>query len=242
MKKIVFLCVCVFSLSFADNFQANFAKAIKDSSGVSVSVLVKKELESLGGLYFVIGKTQGGDIFPVIVSGDGKYFIGLSSVMHFSKKDSKVIKDSIAKASKDKEEADLVALNKLFKTFSKDDFIFLEGASKNLPTKIIITDPDCPYCRDELKNAEKQLKEANLKLIFAPVHDKAAFIKAQLALNEGKKAKSTKEKLEILRKYYKDIELSQTQLRTDIKQVQNTTKVIFDSGLVRGVPFIFEEK
>ncbi|PKT79083.1 thiol peroxidase [Helicobacter winghamensis] len=236
----------LFVLGFASfafgNFEKNFKQGIKELTGVDVEVQVKKQLKSFNGEYFVIGRTSGGDIFPVIVSQDGKHFIGLSSVMNFSKEDSKMITEEINKAGEAKMKADAEGLKKLFSSFKESDFVVLKGERKNLPTKIVVTDPDCPYCRKHLEGIEAQLKEANLKLIFAPVHEEEAFIKAQLILNESAKVKDNVKKIAILRKYYKDIKLSDKEKKIDIKQVRFTTEKIFGSGLITGVPFIFEMK
>lgn len=242
MKKIAFGLLCVLGFaSFAfGNFEANFKKSIRDLTNIDVEIQVKKELKSFNGEYFVIGRTKGGDIFPVIVSKDGKHFIGLSSVMNFSKEDSKMITEEINKAGAAKMQADKQALGKLFASFKESDFVTLQGEGKDLPTKIVVSDPDCPYCRKHLENVESELKEANLKFIFAPVHNENAFIKAQLILNQSVKAKDNARKIAILRKYYTDIKLSEKEKKTDIKQVKFTTEKIFGSGLVSGVPFIFE--
>ena len=243
MKQLVigFLSVlCAANIAFAD-FDTNFKQSIKELTNVDVEVQFKKALKSFEGQYFVIGRTKSGDIFPVIVDKNGQYFMGLSSVMNFSKEDSRVIMNAINEAGEAKMKEDSKALNQLFKTFKESDFITLNGEGKNLPTKIIVTDPDCPYCRKELQNIEMRLKEANLKLIFAPVHEQDAFIKAQLILNATKNAKDNKAKIAILRKYFQDnVKLSAKEQKTDITQVKFTTEKIFGSGLINGVPFIFD--
>ena len=243
MKQLVigFLSVlCAANIAFAD-FDTNFKQSIKELTNVDVEVQFKKALKILEGQYFVMGRTKSGDIFPLSVVKNGKYFIGLSSVMNFDKEDSRVIMNAINEAGEAKMKEDSKALNKLFKEFKEGDFVTLSGEGKNLPTKIIVTDPDCPYCRKELGNIEARLKEANLKLIFAPVHEQDAFIKAQLALNETKTAKDNKTKIAILRKYFQDnVKLSAKEQKTDITQVKFTTEKIFGSGLINGVPFIFD--
>lgn len=229
--------------SFAfGNFEKNFKQSIKELTNIDVEIQVKKQLKSFNGEYFVIGRTKSGEIFPVIVSQDGKHFIGLSSVMNFSKEDSAMIMGEINKAGEEKMKADEAGLKKLFSSFKESDFVILKGEKENLPTKIVVTDPDCPYCRKHLEAIESQLKEANLKLIFAPVHEEEAFIKAQLILNESAKVKDNAKKIAILRKYYKDIKLSDREKKTDIKQVRFTAEKIFGSNLISGVPFIFEFK
>lgn len=241
MKKIAFVLFLLGFTSFAfANFERNFKQGIKDLTDIDVEIQIKKKLKSFNGEYFVIGRTKGGDIFPVIVSQDGKYFIGLSNVMNFDKDDSKMITEEINKAGEAKMKADKKELKKLFSGFKESDFVALKGEGKDLPTKIVVTDPDCPYCRKHLEEIESELKSANIKFIFAPVHDEEAFIKAQLILNESAKVKDSDKKIAILRKYYKDIKLSDKEKKTDIKQVKFTTERIFGSGLIRGVPFIFD--
>ncbi|MDE5592256.1 MAG: hypothetical protein K2I63_04820 [Helicobacter sp.] len=155
-----------------------------------------------------------------------------------------MIREEIAKASLAKEKQDSSALNKLFKEFKENDFIFLEGNKKNLPTKIVVSDPDCPYCREHLSKIEKELETSNIKLIFAPVHDKNAFIKSQLAMQEISKLPQhdTPAKLKVLRKYYQNIKLNTQEMKTDYSQITKNKEKIFASGIIRGVPFIFEEQ
>ena len=221
----------------------NFKKSIKNIADVEVEVEFKKELVSFPSMFFVIGKTQGGDIFPVIVSKDGEYFIGLSNVLKLSNVDTQMMRDALEKAQKEKEQKDSKVLSQLFDGFLESDFVYLKGDGKNLPTKIVVTDPDCPYCREHLKNVDAELKEANLKLIFAPIHQKEAFIKAQLIMNEVAKldAGDTKGKIKVLEKYYRDITLDAGQLKTDYSQITKNTDKIFQTGVIKGVPFIFEE-
>ena len=198
---------------------------------------------SVPSMVFVIGKTQGGDIFPVIVSKDGEYFIGLSNVLKLSNVDTQMMRDALEKAQKEKEQKDSKVLSQLFDGFLESDFVYLKGDGKNLPTKIVVTDPDCPYCSEHLKNVDAELKEANLKLIFAPIHQKEAFIKAQLIMNEVAKldAGDTKGKIKVLEKYYRDITLDAGQLKTDYSQITKNTDKIFQTGVIKGVPIIFEE-
>ena len=86
MKKIIAILAC--SLTFVNaGLEDNFKKSIKNIADVEVEVEFKKELVSFPSMFFVIGKTQGGDIFPVIVSKDGEYFIGLSNVLKLSNVD-----------------------------------------------------------------------------------------------------------------------------------------------------------
>ena len=241
MKKIIAIIAC--SLTFLSaSFEENFKKSIKDMVDVDVEVEFKKELVSFPLTFFVVGKTKGGDIFPAIVSKEGEYFIGLSNVLKLSNVDTQMINEALSKAQKEKQARDSKVLKELFGSFKESDFVYLKGAGKNLPTKIVVSDPDCPYCRKHLRNINKDLEESDLKIIFAPVHEKEAFIKAQLIMKETAKLKDedTKGKVAILEKYFKDITLGAKEQKTDYSQITKNTEKIFESGAIKGVPFIYE--
>lgn len=222
----------------SNDFEHNFQKAAKNLVGAEIKVLKKQPLESFKGAFLVLGEF-GGESFPLLVSENGKYFIALSGANALSERDSEFLEKEMGAIFAQKEKADKAALAELFASIPNDRFLLLGNDSKK-PTKIVVSDPDCPYCRDLLNNIESDLKEANLKIIFAPTHDKNASIKAQLAQNECQKAKSDTEKIAILRKYYKDFELSTAQKSTDFSIITDNQKRIFSSGLVNYVPFVFE--
>ncbi|WP_297811654.1 thiol peroxidase [uncultured Helicobacter sp.] len=246
MQKLIFSITIIASCaSFSlAGFDENFKKSVREFAEVEVEIQFKKPLKSFTNQYFVIGRTQGGDIFPAMVSQDGNYFVALSKMMNLNKEDSSMIMEELYKAGEEKEKKDSKALNALFASFSPNDFIYLKGEGEGLPTKIVVTDPDCPYCRKQLETIEEELKQANLKLIFAPVHQKEAFIKAQLAMNQTAKLKveDTKGKIKILRSFYQEVKLSKNEMATNITQVRKNTDKIFSSNLIKGVPFIFEQK
>lgn len=76
------------------------------------------------------------------------------------------------------------------------------------------------------------------------MHDKKAFIKAQLAMNQTAKLKleDTEGKIKILRKFYSNIKLSEQEMATDFTQVRTNTGKIFASKVIRGVPFVFKQQ
>lgn len=242
MKKTALLLLSL-SLCYAD-FDTNFKQEIKKLAGIDTQIVSKNKLESFKNSYFVIAKTPSGRNFPVIVDEGGKYFIGLNNVANFSQKDSNLIQQELQKASQENKDIQDKALNEAFKQFKSSDFLFLEGSKKNLPTKIVVTDPECPYCRKHLDNIEEELKSANLKLIFAPIpsHGEIALIKSQIIMNQAPKLKSTKEKVKLLREYYRDMKLSATELKTDYKPVESIRNRVFDTELVEAVPLVFEER
>lgn len=119
--------------------------------------------------------------------------------------------------------------------------IVMLGDDKNKPTKIIFSDPECPYCREELKNIEKQLETHNVKMILTPVHAESAMKKVAYILDEQKQAKDDLSKIAVLRKYY--AEEAEALAHVDNKRIaelNNLKQKYFKAG-IKGVPFIMEE-
>lgn len=245
MKKTALMLMCGLSLCYG-GFDENFTNAVKDFAKIDTKVVSKHKLESFKGSYFVVAKTQEGKSFPAIVSNDGKYFLGLSPAMALSEADIKKIQGEIEILQKEAQKEQSAGLKTLFKSFSDKDFIYLKGDKKNAPVKIVVTDPNCPYCRAHLENVEEVLKENDIKVLLAPLpsHGEDSLIKSQLIMNEVAKLgkNDTKAKLKVMRKYYKDITLSNKEKNTDTKQVFANMNKVYNSGLINGVPFYFDEK
>ncbi|EIS1949412.1 thioredoxin fold domain-containing protein [Campylobacter upsaliensis] len=88
------------------------------------------------------------------------------------------------------------------KEAQKEKMIISLG-DKNKPSIYVFSDPECPYCIEQLKNIEEELKTKQINLILTPVaHGKSAFEKSALIYKESKNAKTDAEKLAILRKYF----------------------------------------
>jgi thiol:disulfide interchange protein DsbC len=257
MKKFLFLtivfCVSVFAV---DEYKQTLEKAIFSVNKMQLKVLSVDELKSTKSLKFVTAQVPDGRRIPFYASEDGKSFIGFSGLLYFSvSQDMDLIKNRIAeldtynkKIQKNAEEKTKKEtekkINDLLATLPKESFLQIGSNVKTDKVLTIITDPDCPYCRKELDMIEERLKDSNVRLVFAPVHDEKAFIKSQLILTEAKnlKPEQAKEIIEIVRKYYKNMPLDQEQMNTDTKLIHENTKKIFGSGLVRGVPFLVESK
>lgn len=223
-------------------FEKNIQDLIKTKMNVDVKVISIKDLPDLKDLKVVTIETPQKQRFPLFVNKNGTTIIGFSNI--FLTKDTKseeLIVQTTQELQKFNESAREAQIAELFKSFSNEDFIKLD--SKKDKTLIIVTDPECPYCRAELKRIHEKLKEANIKLIFAPVHDKSAFIKAELIMQQAKNAKSNDEIIAILNKYFDEkYQLSEEEKKIEPKRIQENTNKIFSTGLIRGVPFIFEEK
>lgn len=244
IKSVAIISVAA-SIAFAapnTTFNKNVENIIKEKMGTDVKVVSSKEMGGQKGVKFVIIEMKEGQRVPMFTSIDGNVIIGFSNLFLTNDKASEEsLKKSMDELQEANNKAKEAGVLKLFKTIPETSVLTLKGGSKK--TLMVVTDPECPYCRKELEGIREKLKEATLKLVFAPVHDKSAFIKAQLILDEAKNAKNSEEVIAILNKYFDEkYQLTDEQKKVDPKAIEESAKTIFSSGLIRGVPYIQEIK
>lgn len=242
-KFFLFLCVGFLFILNAQQANKNLEDAIKSTTGFNVKVVNMTKLKSLSDVYVAILQDEQKQAFPLFTTKDGKSFWALTQFYKFSnEEDNNLIISKIAEIEKINNAPKNEAIEEMLNSFSKEDFVMLSSKTKTDKLLTIVTDPDCPYCKEELKRLKSHLDTSNVRLVFAVVHDKKAFVKAQLILNETKNidAKDTDKIIAVVEKYYKNINLTDKQMKTDIKNVEKTTNSLFSSGLIRGVPYIHE--
>ncbi|WP_458700275.1 thioredoxin domain-containing protein [Sulfurospirillum sp. 1307] len=150
------------------------------------------------------------------------------------------IKEGSIKDKLDKQKL-AMELAKLYKNQNKDKIITL-GNDPEKETLVKFTDPECPFCRKEVENIEEKLKKYNLKYIFTPVHDKSSLEKAILIEKQTKDAKSTEEKIKIIKKYFSETASVDEKVSDEEVQAEEAQRrAYFDAGL-KGVPFYVNEK
>ncbi len=134
------------------------------------------------------------------------------------------------------------ALRDLYTKEDKANIISL-GEDAKKETLVIFTDPECPYCRRELKEIEDRLKQNNLKLLITPVHGKSSLQKAHLIYEGIKKAKNDAQKIKIMRKYYaSDVNLTNEKVDDKMVEKMDNLRKKYLKDAIRGVPFIINEK
>ncbi|MDR2081015.1 MAG: thiol peroxidase [Campylobacteraceae bacterium] len=249
MKKFLTF-VCLGGLLFAGGFEDNLKESIKNNFKQDVEVISSDKLKSVSGLRLAVLKTAEGNAMPLYVSEDGKSFLAVSDFFYF---DSSSDKDlfvgkideirAINQAATEKNEAQKAKLfDSLFEGIPSEAGLLLKSQNKTDELLTIVTDPDCPYCRMELTKLREHLKNTNVRMIFAPVHDETAFIKSALILEEAKKLKDNEKIIAVIEKYYQDVELDEKQLQTKTDVVHGAADAIFGSGLIRGVPYLHNGK
>ena len=153
-----------------------------------------------------------------------------------------IVQNAIKEIQNFNETAKGKKLNEIFKSIPENRYVNLKSTGNNVKkTLVVVTDPECPYCRNEMKTIEEKLKDHHIKIILAPVGARTAFVKSQIAMDKIKEAKSDKEKISILREVYADSYKIPENLRNQpTKLIDENAEKIYSSGLIRGVPFVFE--
>lgn len=111
--------------------------------------------------------------------------------------------------------------------------------NNNAEEKIIVIDPECPWCKKKLEDLTPIINDTNIKLIFAPVHKKSSWIKSELIIQQWKNLSTPEEKLELLKKYFSNYKITDEERNIDTTQIEKNIQVIFKTGIVTGVPFEF---
>ena len=115
------------------------------------------------------------------------------------------------------------------------------GNDPKKETLVVFTDPECPYCRQELSQIDKRLEKFNIEMIFVPVHGISSYQKSALILKHTRKAKTDNDKIAIVKKYY-DEKITLTE-KVEDKELENIQKIAkkFQNAGVTGVPRIVEK-
>lgn len=145
-----------------------------------------------------------------------------------------------------KDARDAAALE-LLKSIDPARFAYIESFDKNNPyMTYIVGDPECPYCVEEMKRITKHLRNSNVKLIFAPVHGKSAFVKSALILKRLKALSPSDQKgaIDVIEKYYnKDAQVSDADVsKAELDAVYADTKTLFSKGVIKSVPYVIKVK
>lgn len=134
------------------------------------------------------------------------------------------------------------AVNKIsgvYKSESLDNIIKI-GDDPKKDTMVIFTDPECPYCRKELANIEDELKKHNVEIVLISVHGDTAFDKINQIYKEAPNAKTDKEKIDLLRKYYANKAEAPKSSVEEMKKNRELSNKYFNAG-IQGVPYKVEK-
>lgn len=240
MKKL-FIILAVFLSLQASQMEKNLMNLFPNSQIIS-----NDKISSLKLNLVALKDTQSDAVFLILCDDLGQNFVYASGAFFKNQNDGNLFTKSENLLKNERE----MAVYKLLKTLPNDRFLAINSFYKdNKNFMYMITDPLCPYCKKELKRLVKFLRNANLRIIFAPVHDKDAFIRSAIMLKKSKKidANDQKSMIELLNFYFDEtMQLSNDDknfvTNDEVNLVFDDAKKVFSKGLVKGVPFVFTIK
>ncbi|WP_177387243.1 hypothetical protein [uncultured Campylobacter sp.] len=245
MKKIIYiLAACAAFALGANANEAEFVKNLKQSLNDKNAQLISiDKLNSLNGLNLLIVRS-GDKKEAFLASDDGKSLVAITEEPKLADAADVALFKMRTQILKDARDA---AALELLKSIDPARFAYIESFDKNNPyMTYIVGDPECPYCAEEMKRITKHLRNSNVKLIFAPVHGKSAFIKSALVLKQLKALSPSDQKgaIDVIEKYYnKDAQVSDADVsKAELDAVYADTKTLFSKGVIKSVPYVIKVK
>nr|WP_314166563.1 hypothetical protein [uncultured Campylobacter sp.] len=245
MKKIIYvLAACAVFVLGTNANEAEFVKNLKQSLNDKNAQLISiDKLNSLNGLNLLIVRS-GEKKEAFLASDDAKSLVAVTEEPKLADAADAALFKMRTQILKDARDA---AALELLKSIDPARFAYIESFDKNNPyMTYIVGDPECPYCVEEMKRITKHLRNSNVKLIFAPVHGKSAFIKSALILKHLKALSPSDQKgaIDVIEKYYnKDAQVSDADVsKAELDAVYADTKTLFSKGVIKSVPYVIKVK
>lgn len=233
--------------------QDNLVSVIEKQTNKKVRVLEIKPLKSSQDLKVVVIEDPDTKYnIPLVVSKDGNLVIGLSNIFFSNKSDDVQLVAQINQKVQalNATQQNSAKLNAIFNEIPADYAIELPSTNAENKDKIlyIVSDPMCPHCQKELTKLRDHLKENTVRMVvvgWLGVNSakKAALIQEEMAKARARGA-SVEDKISILEKIYStQYDINAQKEPEDLRtKVENTTKKIFESGVIKGVPFLYHYK
>ncbi|RAX58571.1 hypothetical protein CCZ01_01955 [Helicobacter monodelphidis] len=233
----------VYAATFEDNLVSLLSK-----TGHKVKVIDSKPLIDMDNLRLVnieFSNKMGIQRVPFVATQEGKGVMILMPDLFYSsnQKNDILIKEMLSNIDTFNASQRSAKLNDFFLAMPKERFINLaattkEGAKK---TTIVVTSPECPFCRKELSSIDQRLKETNVKLVIVPLSGESSAIKSQLIINKTKNLKDNASIIAVLKEVYAEsYEIPVSERNIDTSFVAKSAEMIFGTRLIQGVPYIHE--
>ncbi|BEG58014.1 Disulfide isomerase [Helicobacter sp. NHP21005] len=180
---------------------------------------------------------------PLLVNKNGDLVIGLTNIFFSkNKQDTEFVQELYHNTqSYNFTQQNSAALNALFEGLPQGYAIDLKSTTPGMKKNLyIISDPMCPHCHHELEQIDKRLKEANVHMVLVGFLGHESTLKAADILKQVKKARNTRDKVDLLQKVYATAYKPADAPDDKIQEVEKVTKTILDTKLIKGVPFIYE--
>lgn len=242
MKKMLLISAVLSSSLFAASFEDNIKDLIEKQTNAKVNVVNSVDLKDSKNLKMVIVEIADGTAqrIPMFATSDGNTVIGLSNIFFTaSKTDENIVSKATDEAMAYNESGQKEAAGKLIDALSPEQYITLKSSAKNPKTYFILADPNCGYCREELRHIEDRLKTHNVNMVIVGILGEDSQKKAAYLVNNVKSNMSEKDKIKGIKEVFSSN--FKAPAKIDTSKVNATTESLFKTGVIRGVPYIYEK-
>lgn len=246
MRKVLvgFLMIC-FSMAFAQaGLKENLNKLVSEQTKQEVEIDSITMLHGDPNLAIVLLKDKLSlNLIPIVTNKDGNMLFVLTDVFFSQdKKDMQLVRETLYKVQEaNNKTVNKEEITKLLTSIPDDYVIKIPSTTKGVKKiTYIVSDPMCPHCQEELRHINDRLKDSNVYMVEVAFlglqsKDKAAEILARI-----KNAKDAKQKVALLQEVYANTYVAKKPDKKELQKVENITRKIADSALIKGVPFIYE--
>lgn len=235
--------LCAFALALSAQANANDAniakKLLESKTKRTLEVVSFSPLDS-SGLFLLTIQDKLNGYKTLLISDEKQKNLVVASAFFSSDEAAmrRVAQELNAISSHNFKVQNSAKLNALFASIPQDYAITITGAtSKKL---YIVSDPMCSHCQEELAHIEEKLQTHTIIMIPVGLLGQDSLYKAADIARQIRSAKTPKEQIQTLRKIYARTYTPTTASDEAYSQVVRVTNSIKNSGLIEGVPFIYE--
>lgn len=245
MKKIVMSLVLLGAGLISVNaasFEQNLINLIEKQTQTKVKIISQSNLKASKDLKFVVIEiANNAQQIPLFATKNGDMIIGLSNIFFTAQNtDEELIGKKVAEIESHNENSQTIAAGALIKQLKPEQFITLKSKAKNAKTTFIIADPNCGYCKEEFRNIDERLKTQNVNVVLVGILGEDSLKKSASVVSKIKSADSQNSKLNALKEVFSNSFKAPKSI--DTTAVKETSDFLFKSGVIRGVPYIYEDK
>lgn len=210
------------------------------------TTIALKEGSSVQDFSFVIVE-QGGFWIPLLAHDNGKIALGISPNLIFStdEKFQAKLEALLQKVSANNKQVADKGVLKVFEKYASRTITLPNPAAKS--TIYMVLDPNCPYCRDEVKKLEEYAKDSTLVLMVVGIIQQSSINKAAAFAKLIQNAKTKNEQIPVLKRVFdKSFDPSSVRFAKETEQ-GDISSTLMMMGLelqkagLQGVPYIIKE-
>lgn len=237
MLKHILLSILLCGASFAA-FEDEVKSLLEAEMDMSVNIISVRELNKDFKVVLVkIGKSN--EIVPLLATKNGREVIVAQALLSKDAKTTESYLKIINEVMTQNKESGAAEAGKLIKQLKSEQYIALKSEAKNAKTMFIVSDPNCGYCKNEFRQIDEKLKTHNINMVMVGILGEDSLKKSAYAFSKLNAKSSQGDKMNVLKEIFSANFKAPKNI--DTSKIKATNELLFSTGAIRGVPYIYEE-